>query len=123
MPIFAWKGETLEEYWWAAEQMLTWPGEPANMILDDGGDATMLVLRGAQFEKAGVVPPAEEDASAEYKVYSTCCVSASRPTRQVDQDRRVGPGCHRGDHTGVLRLYQFAAPVSWCSPRSTSTTR
>src|SRR5213596_1474357 len=40
-PVFAWKGETLEEYWWAAEQMLTWPGEPANMILDDGGDATM----------------------------------------------------------------------------------
>ena len=43
VPVFAWKGETLEEYWWAAEQMLTWPGEPANMILDDGGDATMLV--------------------------------------------------------------------------------
>ncbi len=58
-PVFAWKGETLEEYWWAAEQMLTWEGgEPANMILDDGGDATMLVLRGAQYEKAGgVVPP------------------------------------------------------------------
>src|SRR5246127_6008121 len=57
-PVFAWKGETLEEYWWAAEQMLTWPGEPAKMILDDGGDATMLGLRGAQYEKAGVVPPA-----------------------------------------------------------------
>src|SRR6201985_3635841 len=63
-PVFAWKGETLEEYWWAAEQMLTWPGEPANMILDDGGDATMLVLRGAQYEKAGVVSPAEEGGSA-----------------------------------------------------------
>src|SRR3979411_1596514 len=67
-PVFAWKGETLEEYWWAAEQMLTWPDvdgapAPANMILDDGGDATMLVLRGAQYEKAGVVPPAEEDDS------------------------------------------------------------
>src|SRR5215208_6597033 len=61
VPVFAWKGETLEEYWWAAEQMLTWPNEPANMILDDGGDATMLVLRGAEFEKAGVVPPAEDD--------------------------------------------------------------
>src|SRR5258705_8632898 len=68
-PVFAWKGETLEEYWWAAEQMLTWPGEPANMILDDGGDATMLVLRGAQFEKAGVVPPEDEDHSAEYRVF------------------------------------------------------
>src|SRR6185436_19439667 len=57
--VFAWKGETLEGYWWAAEQMLTWPDpdKPANMILDDGGDATMLVLRGAEFERAGVVPP------------------------------------------------------------------
>ena len=68
-PVFAWKGETLEEYWWAAEQMLTWPDEPANMILDDGGDATMLVLRGAQFEKSGVVPPEDADHSAEYKVF------------------------------------------------------
>jgi adenosylhomocysteinase len=69
VPVFAWKGETLEEYWWAAEQMLTWPDEPANMILDDGGDATMLVLRGAEFEKAGVVPSADENDSAEYKVF------------------------------------------------------
>ena len=71
MPVFAWKGESLEEYWWAAEQMLTWPDadKPANMILDDGGDATMLVLRGAQYEKAGVVPPAEEGDSAEWKVF------------------------------------------------------
>src|SRR5881296_673187 len=69
VPVFAWKGESLEEYWWAAEQMLTWPGEPANMILDDGGDATMLVLRGAEFEKAGVVPPAEEEDPAEWKVF------------------------------------------------------
>src|SRR6201986_3401933 len=64
VPVFAWKGETLEEYWWAAAQALTWPDEPGNMILDDGGDATMLVLRGAQYEKAGVVPPDEEDDSA-----------------------------------------------------------
>src|ERR1700678_2070977 len=75
VPVFAWKGETLEEYWWAAEQMLTWPPladgteAPANMILDDGGDATMMVLRGAQYEKAGVVPPAEDDDSAEWKVF------------------------------------------------------
>src|SRR6202043_3962177 len=68
-PVFAWKGETLEEYWWAAEQMLTWPDQPANMILDDGGDATMLVLRGAQYEKAGVVPQAEDDDSTEWKVF------------------------------------------------------
>jgi adenosylhomocysteinase len=73
VPVFAWKGETLEEYWWCAEQMLTWgAGDgagPCNMILDDGGDATMLVLRGAQFEKAGVVPPDEDEHSAEYKIF------------------------------------------------------
>ncbi|MGZ6770750.1 MAG: adenosylhomocysteinase, partial [Mycobacteriaceae bacterium] len=57
VPCFAWKGESLEEYWWCAEEMLTWPdGQTANMILDDGGDATMYVLKGAQYEKAGVVP-------------------------------------------------------------------
>src|SRR6202020_83502 len=69
VPVYAWKGETLEEYWWAAEQVLTWPDEPATLILDDGGDATMLVLRGAQYEKAGVVPPDEEDDSDEHRVF------------------------------------------------------
>ena len=99
VPIFAWKGESLEEYWWAAEQMLTWPGEPANMILDDGGDATMLVLRGAQFEKAGVVPPAEDDDSAEYKVFLNLLRERLEADNdQVDHDRRVGQGRHRGDH-------------------------
>src|SRR6201987_1791738 len=67
--VFAWKGETLQEYWWAAERMLTWPDAPANMILDDGGDATMLGLRGAQYERAGVVPPAEDDDPTEWKVF------------------------------------------------------
>ncbi len=99
VPVFAWKGESLEEYWWAAEQMLTWPGEPANMILDDGGDATMLVLRGAQYEKAGVVPPAEDDDSAEWKVFLSAGAHPLRDRQdQVDQDRRVGQGRHRGDH-------------------------
>src|ERR687892_2928191 len=61
IPVFAWKGETLEEYWWATEQALVWPakdGQPSgpNMILDDGGDATLLVHKGVEFEKAGRVP-------------------------------------------------------------------
>ena len=99
VPVFAWKGETLEEYWWAAEQMLTWPGEPANMILDDGGDATMLVLRGAQFEKAGVVPPAEDDDLRRVEGVPGAGARALRDRQdQVDQDRRVGQGRHRGDH-------------------------
>src|ERR1700750_171665 len=82
-PVFAWKGETLEEYWWAAEQMLTWEGEPANMILDDGGDATMMVLRGAQYEKAGVVPPAEDDDSTEWKVF----LGVVRNRFETDKDK------------------------------------
>src|SRR5215208_5517342 len=63
IPVFAWKGETLEEYWWCTEQALTWPdGDGPNMILDDGGDATLLVHKGAEFERAGAVPdPATAD--------------------------------------------------------------
>ena len=109
-PVFAWKGETLEEYWWAAEQMLTWEGEPANMILDDGGDATMLVLRGAQFEKAGVVPPAEDDDSAEYKVF----LNLLRERFETDKGKwtkiaEAVKGVTEETTTGVLRLYQFEA--------------
>ena len=64
IPVFAWKGETLEEYWWCTEQALTWPGgEAPNMILDDGGDATLFVHKGAEYEAAGAVPsPDENDA-------------------------------------------------------------
>ena len=110
VPVFAWKGETLEEYWWAAEEMLTWPGEPANMILDDGGDATMLVLRGAEFEKAGVVPPAEDDHPAEYKVF----LELLRKRFETDKGKWTAiaesvQGVTEETTTGVLRLYQFAA--------------
>jgi adenosylhomocysteinase len=110
VPVFAWKGETLEEYWWAAEQMLTWPDEPANMILDDGGDATMLVLRGAQYEKAGVVPPAEEDDAAEWKIF----LDLLRRRFETDKGKWTKisesvKGVTEETTTGVLRLYQFAA--------------
>jgi adenosylhomocysteinase len=109
-PVFAWKGETLEEYWWAAEQMLTWPGAPANMILDDGGDATMLVLRGAQYERAGVVPPAEDDDSAEWKVF----LGLVRARFETEKDKwtKIAEsvrGVTEETTTGVLRLYQFEA--------------
>ncbi len=110
VPVFAWKGETLEEYWWATEQMLTWPGEPVNMILDDGGDATMLVLRGAEFEKQGVVPPAEDDDPTEWKVF------LSRLRERFESDKTKWTkiaesvkGVTEETTTGVLRLYQFAA--------------
>src|SRR5437868_10045949 len=69
VPVFAWKGETLEEYWWCTERILRWPGgAKPNMILDDGGDATLLVHLGAEFEKTGTVPEASADDSDEYKV-------------------------------------------------------
>jgi len=111
VPVFAWKGETLEEYWWAAEQMLTWPGTTANMILDDGGDATMLVLRGAQYEKAGVVPPTDDDHdSDEYKVF----LALLRNSLESDGGKWTAiaesvKGVTEETTTGVLRLYQFAA--------------
>jgi adenosylhomocysteinase len=109
-PVYAWKGETLEEYWWAAEQMLTWKGAPANMILDDGGDATTMVLRGAQFESQGVVPLADEDDPAEWKVF------LARLSERFETDRtkwttiaKSVKGVTEETTTGVLRLYQFAA--------------
>ena len=122
VPVFAWKGETLEEYWWAAEQMLTWPSKdgveaPANMILDDGGDATMMVLRGAEYEKAGVVPPTEEDDPAEWKVF----LGVLRERFETDKDKWTKiaesvKGVTEETTTGVLRLYQFAAAGELCFP-------
>ena len=62
VPVFAWKGESLDEYWWCTEQALRWPDADAsgsygpNMLLDDGGDATLLIHKGVEFEKAGKVP-------------------------------------------------------------------
>ncbi|MBO0852801.1 MAG: adenosylhomocysteinase [Nocardia sp.] len=109
-PVFAWKGETLEEYWWAAEQMLTWPDEPANMILDDGGDATMLVLRGAQYEKAGVVPPEDESHSTEFKVFLNLLrASLAADSGKWGKIAESVRGVTEETTTGVLRLYQFAA--------------
>ena len=67
IPVYAWKGETIEEYWWCTEQAFKWPGgETANMILDDGGDATLLLHKGVEFEKAGAVPEPKADDNEEY---------------------------------------------------------
>src|SRR6201984_3142884 len=69
IPVFAWKGETLEEYWWCTEQALAWPaGDGPNMILDDGGDATLLVPQGAEYEAAGSVPDPSTAESEEFRV-------------------------------------------------------
>ena len=69
VPVFAWKGETLEEYWWCSEQALSWPdGEGPNMILDDGGDVTLLVHKGVEYEKAGAVPDPDSAENDEQRV-------------------------------------------------------
>src|SRR5947208_11987545 len=69
VPVYAWKGETLDEYWWCTEQVLRWPdGDGPNMILDDGGDATLLVHKGAEYEKAGAVPDPKTADSEEFAV-------------------------------------------------------
>jgi len=111
IPVFAWKGETLEEYWWCTDQALTWVGGDElgpNMILDDGGDATLLVHKGAEFEKAGAVPdPASAD-NDEFRIILELL------TRTLGEDpqkwTRVGQsvkGVTEETTTGVHRLYQM----------------
>ncbi|MCO5998739.1 adenosylhomocysteinase [Actinoallomurus rhizosphaericola] len=108
VPVFAWKGETLEEYWWCTEQALTWPGgDGPNMILDDGGDATLLVHKGAEYEKAGAVPSAAADDSEEWKVILDLL------HRTVDGSGRWTAiaerikGVTEETTTGVHRLYEM----------------
>ncbi len=108
VPVFAWKGETLEEYWWCTEQALVWPdGEPPNMILDDGGDATMMVLNGAQWEKTGV-PALSADDPEDWVELVGCLKSSIAEKRQ-----RWGAvsasikGVSEETTTGVHRLYQL----------------
>jgi adenosylhomocysteinase len=107
-PVFAWKGETLEEYWWCTERMLRWPdGQGPNMILDDGGDATLLVHLGVEFEKVGSVPQPAHDDSEEYGVI----LGVLRRTLAEDPTLWTGvangiKGVSEETTTGVHRLYQ-----------------
>ncbi len=109
--IFAWKGETLEEYWWCTEQALSWPkGFGPTIILDDGGDATLLVHKGAEFERLGRVPDFDPDAdSEEYGVI----LDLLRAHRRLDDGRwqRIAAdirGVSEETTTGVHRLYEMA---------------
>jgi adenosylhomocysteinase len=109
VPVFAWKGETLEEYWWATEQALTWPdGDGPNMILDDGGDATLLVHKGAQFEAAGSVPDPGEATSTEFAVVLAVLQKTLRqdPTKWTRMAAGI-QGVTEETTTGVHRLYQM----------------
>ena len=111
VPVYAWKGETLEEYWWCTEQALRWPGTETggpNMILDDGGDATLYVHNGTKYEAAGEVPEADEDDPDEWKV-----ILASLTASLAEDNNRwtkIGAGINgvtEETTTGVHRLYQM----------------
>jgi adenosylhomocysteinase len=112
VPVYAWKGETLEEYWWCTEQVLCWPDDGGaggpNMILDDGGDATLLVHKGTEYERAGAVPDPAGAESEEFRVI------LSLLTRSLADDpqrwTRIGQGIKgvtEETTTGVHRLYQM----------------
>ncbi len=110
VPVYAWKGETLEEYWWCTEQVVRWPdGGGPNMILDDGGDATMLVHKGTEYEAAGAVPDPAQAESEEFTVFLTLL------QRSLEEDPRrwttIGQGVKgvtEETTTGVHRLYELA---------------
>jgi adenosylhomocysteinase len=110
IPVFAWKGETLEEYWWCTEQALTWPdGKGPNMILDDGGDATLLVHKGVEYEAAGAVPdPASADNDELRIILETLKRSLAEDPQRFTRAAANIKGVTEETTTGVHRLYQFA---------------
>jgi adenosylhomocysteinase len=102
IPVFAWKGETLEEYWWCTEQALTWPGHAGpNMILDDGGDATLLVHQGVAYQKTGSLPAADNEELA--------VVRALLERSKLDWTAMASEirGVTEETTTGVHRLYEM----------------
>jgi adenosylhomocysteinase len=109
IPVFAWKGETIEEYWWCTEKMMTWPGDlDANMILDDGGDATLLLHKGVEFEKAGVVPDAKADDNEEWIAILEVLRRNLKTSPDVWQKMAASvKGVTEETTTGVHRLYQM----------------
>src|SRR6202046_1935495 len=109
VPVFAWKGETLEEYWWCTEQLLRWPGfDGPTMILDDGGDATLFVHKGLEFERAGFVPSPDTADSEEYRVILTLLSSIVASGEKVFEPMAAGIiGVSEETTTGVHRLYEM----------------
>ena len=108
IPCFAWKGETLTEYWWCTDRALTWPEAGPNMILDDGGDATMLVHKGREFELAGAVPNPADAESEEFQVFLTLLQEsvANEPSKWTTISEGI-KGVTEETTTGVLRLGQM----------------
>ena len=109
IPVFAWKGETIEDYWWCTEQALLWPdGKLPNMILDDGGDATLLVHKGVEFEKAGAIPATKDDDNEEYKAILDVLRRTISGGSTTWQDTAASiKGVTEETTTGVHRLYEM----------------
>jgi adenosylhomocysteinase len=110
VPVFAWKGETLSEYWWCTEQVVSWPdGAGPNMILDDGGDVTLLIHKGVEYEKAGAVPGTDPNDSEEYGVIlDTLRRSLAEDPQRFTTIAAGIKGVTEETTTGVMRLYEFA---------------
>src|SRR6202012_6016022 len=110
IPVYAWKGETLEEYWWCTEQALNWPGEDGpNMILDDGGDAMLLVHKGVEYEAAGAVPDPSTAESEEFGIIlGVLQRSLEQDGQRWTKIAQSIQGVTEETTTGVHRLYQFA---------------
>ena len=109
VPVFAWKGETLEEYWWCTEQMMTWPdGNLPNMILDDGGDATLLIHKGVEFEKAGAVPDPTSASNPELALILGLLQRTLKtdPAKWTQMAASI-KGVTEETTTGVKRLYKM----------------
>ena len=110
VPVFAWKGETLEEYWWATDQMMTWPdGDGPNMILDDGGDATMLLHKGVEYEATGEVPDPTSASNPELAIVLGLLQRTlkTHPTKWTKMAKGI-KGVTEETTTGVKRLYKMA---------------
>ena len=118
IPVYAWKGETLEEYWWCTEQALDWPdGQGPNMILDDGGDATLLIHKGVEFENAGAVPESTSADNEEWRaVLGVLRRTFERDNRYWHRTAEGIKGVTEETTTGVHRLYEMAKEGSLLFP-------
>ena len=118
VPVFAWKGETLEEYWWATEKLFCWPdGQGPNLILDDGGDATLMVHKGLEYQNAGLIPEPKETDSEEWKVFLDRMKNiAENGSIDWEQVASSVKGVSEETTTGVHRLYQMHSESSLLFP-------
>jgi adenosylhomocysteinase len=109
IPVFAWKGETLAEYWWCTEQVILWPdGKGPNLLLDDGGDATMMVVKGAEFERKGAVPEPRSEDSEDWSTLLACLAALRRSDANLFTRLEKGIlGVSEETTTGVHRLYRM----------------